>query len=488
MDCLMLEKAIKKIRFIEPCDPPYRPSIKNLYTHGKFLRSPGIGIITLATIAKQHIPDTLAYSELVSKIVWSDVLDADIILIGIFTYNAPRGYELAHYIRENSKAIIVMGGLHASLAPEEAAQHCDYVITGEGDESIPLFIEAVEKGETPNFFGLYYLQDEELITTGKPVAPLSFDTVPDRSLVYRYKNMAGHNPIWAQVHASRGCPYNCDYCAVIVHLGRKVRTRSVESVIEDIKQAIDFHKGRFIPRINRMLWITDDNFFANRDWAISVLKAIINSGIKYKFTVQARYEVGFDDEVLKLLKQAGFFEISMGIEFLDNESFEQFNKRCSYDDVLRSIENVKAHGLGIRGLFIVGADNHKQGIGQRIVDFVDSHGLHGLLLQSMYFTPSTPAYTANRDRLIHEDWSRHAGHVVHYPSSISPYDLQLEVIHALSTLYSPKRLLRALLLANWHTKMMFFGEFFWHRSIIGDLRAELPLLKVVSEGYLQLES
>jgi hypothetical protein len=116
---------------------------------------------------------------------------------------------------------------------------------------------------------------------------------------------------------------------------------------------------------------------------------------------------------------------------------------------------------------------------------VDKHKIHGLLLQSMYFTPSTPAYEANKNRLIHGDWSKHAGHVVHYPKNISPYDLQMEVINALSTLYSPKRLIKALLLADWHTKMMFFGEFFWHRSIVSDLKKELPLLKEVSAGYKQ---
>ena len=472
-----------KIRFIEPCDPPYQRSIRNLYTHGKYLRSPGIGLITLATIVQQRIPDTKVYSELVAKVVWSDILDADIVFIGIFTYNAPRGYEIAQYIKENSDALVVMGGLHASLAPQEAVRHCDYVLTSEGDESIIELIDALERGEVSSVSGVWYLRDGAPVSTGESVVPYAIDTVPERSLVHRYQQMAGHNPIWAQVHGSRGCPYDCDYCAIIKHLGRKVRNRSPESVIEDIKAAIEFHKGRFFPRINRMLWITDDNFFANRAWAISVLEAIIESGIKYSFTVQARYEIGFDDEMLDFLKRAGFFEISMGIEFLDDESFEQFNKRCTFEEVVRAIRNVQAHGLGVRGLFIVGADNHTRGIGQRIVEFVDTYGIHGLLLQSMYFTPSTPAYEANKDRLLHEDWSKHAGYVVHYPSNISPYDLQLEVIRALSTLYSFRRLIRALLFKGWHTKMMFFGEFFWHRSIVSDLKKELPFLKEVSIGY-----
>lgn len=130
--------------------------------------------------------------------------------------------------------------------------------------------------------------------------------------------------------ASRGCPHNCDYCAVVRHFGRKVRTRTPNNVIEDIKQSIAFHEHNIIPRMSRVLWLSDDNFFADRDWAVSVLNAIIESGIKYYFTIQARYEVGFDDEMLDLLKKAGFIEVAMGIEFLEDTSFKEYHKKSSY--------------------------------------------------------------------------------------------------------------------------------------------------------------
>ena len=94
-----------------------------------------------------------------------------------------------------------------------------------------------------------------------------------------------------------------------------LRTRSPENVVADIRESIRFfHRGHV--RLAKDLWLTDDNFFADRDWAMSVLRAIVDSGIRYRFNVQARYEVGFDDEMLDLLRQAGFFELDLGIEFL----------------------------------------------------------------------------------------------------------------------------------------------------------------------------
>ena len=288
--------------------------------------------------------------------------------------------------------------------------------------------------------------------------------------------MAGHNTLWLQVHASRGCPHNCDYCAVVRHFGRAVRTRTPENIIEDIRQSIAFQDNRLIPRLARILWFTDDNFFANREWAVSVLKSIIESGIHYSFTIQARYEVGFDDEMLDLLKEAGFIEIAMGIEFLEDEAFTQYHKKSTCDDIIQSIKNIQKHGLNVRGLFIVGADNHTKGVGDRLADFVLKYDIRGVLIQSMYFVPGTPVYEANKDRLLHQDWSKYNGNVVHIPKSISPYDLQMEIIHASAKIYSLKNLFHVLLCRKWREKLIFIGEFFWQKSVRDDLKKELPQL------------
>jgi len=101
--------VISKVRFIEPGFPQYKRSIRNLYTYNKYIRTPSVGLLTLSTLTRETVDDTLMYSESISKIKWDDVLDADIVFIGIFTFAAVRGYELARYIKENSKAIVVMG-------------------------------------------------------------------------------------------------------------------------------------------------------------------------------------------------------------------------------------------------------------------------------------------------------------------------------------------------------------------------------------------
>lgn len=468
---------IRKVRFIEPGSRPYRKSIENLYTYDKYIRTPSVGLNTLATIVKRYVPDTFMYSESISKIVKPDVMDADIIFIGIFTFSAVRGYKLARYFKKNTNAVVVMGGLHASMNYEEAVRYCDYVLLGEGDESVVELIKCLSKGQKVAFPGVAYRQGDEVVCTGERRPPENIDVIPDRNLVYRYRKMTRYNTIWPQVHASRGCPHNCDYCAVVRHFGRRVRTRSPQNVVEDIKESIAFFERGHLPRLNKILWITDDNFFADREWAVEVLQAIIDSGIRYNFTIQARYEVGFDNEMLDLLKRAGFKELAMGIEFLEDEAFDNYHKKSTHSEIVASIKNIQKHGMSVRGLFILGADNHTAGVGDRLADFVIRHHITGVLIQSMYFVPGTPVYEANRNNLLHRNWAKYKGHVVHMPKNISPYDLQLENIRASERIYSVKRLLRALLVEDMVHKVTFLGEFFWQRSIRKDLEAELPYLK-----------
>lgn len=403
-----------KLRFIEPANLPYRRSIQNLFVYDKYIRTPSNGLLTLATIARRYVEDTKMYSESISKIPLKDLLDADIIFLSLFTFNANRGYRLADFLKKRSRALIVLGGL-----------------------------------------------------------------------LYRFQAMAGHNTIWPQVHASRGCPHCCDYCALVAAFGRGVRTRSPENVVEDIRQAIAFFdQGHH--RLAKVLWITDDNFFANRTWAIQVLNAIIASGIRYQFTIQARFEVGFDDEMLELLKKAGFIELAMGIEFLEDESFKAYHKESTYRQILKSVRNIRRHGLRVRGLFIVGADNHTVGVGKRLARFVIENHISGVLIQSMYFIPGTPVYETHKDRLIGApagqpskctpDWSRCTGKVVHYPEKLSPAQLQREIIDASRRIYSLPRLADALIHQRGIDRLLFLGEFFWQAWVRRQLKSELPWL------------
>jgi anaerobic magnesium-protoporphyrin IX monomethyl ester cyclase len=475
---------VKKIRFIEPGNySPYKKSIANVLTYNKYIRNPSTGIIILTTIVKKRIDDTLMYSESISEIFWKDIYDADIVFIGINTFNAVRGYRIAEQIKNNSSALIVLGGMHASLNFTEAIEYGDFVLTGDGDESILDFIEYAEKRKNINnqkieFPGVIYKQGGKIINSGKREQPENIDILPDRNLLYQYSRKAKlYDTLWPQVHASRGCPHNCDYCTVIRHFGQKIRKRTPDNIVQEIKEAILFHKRKIIPRLNTIVWITDDNFAHDRDWAISVLRCIIENNIKYHFAVQARFEIGFDDELLDLMQKAGFIDIALGIEFLNDNSFKEFNKKSTYSDIIRAIKNIQKHNIGVRGLFIVGAGNDSKGIGSAIAEFVIKNNIKGALVQSLFFTPGTPVYEKNKHLLIHQNWEKYNGNVVHFPKNIKPHELQVEIIIASKKIYSFKRLLFAIFHYKWIDKMLFIGEYFWQKSMRNDLKKEISFLK-----------
>ncbi len=479
-----------KIRFIEPGNVPYKPSFKNLYVYDRFIRTPSNGLMTLATIVQKAHPDfdILMYSESISKLKWSDILDSDVVFISIFTFSAMRGYELADFIRENSKSKIVFGGLHATLNHAEVVPHCDFVLLGEGDETILKIIDSIEKGATPNFQGVAY-KDEfgKIVCTGRAPLPHNIDCIPNREICHNFKKMAGHNTIWPQVHASRGCPHNCDYCSLVAAFGRGIRTCTPQNVIDDIKNAISFFEDGH-HRLAKFLWITDDNFFADRKWAMEVLNLIIEQKINYRFSIQARFEVGFDDEMLELLKKAGFFELALGIEFLEDEAFRNYHKKSTYQQILDSVKNIQKHGLNARGLFIFGADNHTKGIGEKLANFVIENGISGILIQSMYFVPGTPVYASHKDELIDENWSRCVGKVVHYPKLMSPTELQNEIIIASKKIYSVKRLAKALFTKKFDEFILFAGEFFWQQSVRNRLKKDMQYLRTHAKANLRQES
>lgn len=479
---------ITKLRFIEAGNiSPYRPSLANYFVYNKYIRNPSTGLNTLATIAKRVVDDTLMYSESVSLVNWKDVYSADIVLLSVNTFNAVRSYKIAGMVRRNSKALVVMGGVHAALNWPEAVEYADYILTGDGDESILELIDTLGRSLPVTFPGVIYKRDGEIVNTGPRQQPEAIDTIPDRNLIYGYARAAKrYDTLWPQVHASRGCPHNCAYCCVVRHFGRTIRKRSPENVVEDIRSAIEFHRRKGIPRLNTGLWITDDNFPHDREWAMAVCRAIIASGIKYHFTVQARYEAGFDDELLDLMRQAGFFELSLGIEFLDDDTFKQYGKKCVREDVVRAVTNIKAHGIGVRGLFIVGADNDRPGIGERIADFVIEHDIHGILVQSMFFTPGTPVWESTRPYLIHTNWDKYDGNVVHYPKNMKPHEVQLEIIAASRKAYSVRRLFHALARYPRFRKAVFLGEFFWHFNRRRELRRELPYLRSLAGEWARV--
>jgi len=240
-----------KMVFIEPKAP-------NLHIFSKFTL-PRLGSFILATMMKKKGWDVEVIVEERQKIKFENLSDADLIGISTITPTAPRAYAIADRIREMNIPVI-MGGPHVTFLAEEALAHADYVIRGEGEESLCHFIRVWRNGghyeQVP---GLSYWKNGKPVHNeqGSMISDLDRLPFPDYNLSQKpFFTVANHQVI--PVQTSRGCPFDCSFCSVTGMFGKKYRYRSIYNIIRELKQ-YDSKKNT--------IFFYDDNFTANRKHA-----------------------------------------------------------------------------------------------------------------------------------------------------------------------------------------------------------------------------
>ncbi|MEE9502461.1 MAG: cobalamin-dependent protein [Candidatus Aminicenantaceae bacterium] len=223
---------MSKIIFIEPKAP-------NLHIYSQFV-IPRLGSYILGALMRQIGWDVDIIFEEIQRINFDRIGEADLVGISTITSTAPRAYVIADRIRDMGIPVI-LGGPHVTFLKEEALEHADFVIRGEGERPLMAFIEAWEKGEelssVPN---LSYRKNGEAVHNqmDKFVNDLDEIPFPDLSdLLNEKRQIAGYTTI--PVQTSRGCPYDCSFCSVTGMFGRQYRFRSTQNIIEELRRYND---------------------------------------------------------------------------------------------------------------------------------------------------------------------------------------------------------------------------------------------------------
>lgn len=391
-----------KIKLIAPArKPEWGECFWDLKTFVKLTgkKAPGVllALPTLAALTPNDV-EVVITDENIEPIDFEEKVD--LVGISFLTSLAPRAYEIADEFRQRGIKV-VLGGIHASMVPEEAIQHADAVVIGEAEEIWPKLVGDLKRGILHKFY------------KAKCFPNLKNSPIPRWDLlntgVYCYFT----------VQTTRGCPYNCDFCAVQVFNGRKYRRRSTKIVLKEIEllKSLDPKKPIFF---------ADDNFIAKPTETIEFLKAIRQLNIR--FWAQAPINHLDDDEMIALLYEAGCRVIFIGFESVSQESLDMVNKSKVnvVERYKQIVDKIHTSGIGVFGSFVLGFDADDKKIFEETVSFIRSTNIAFSMINILTPFPGTKirSHYFERSRIVNNDWEKYdVENVCFKPSKLNIADI-----------------------------------------------------------------
>ncbi len=410
---------------------------------------PRLGTVLLATILKGLGYETRVFIEDVEAIDWKEVDSCRLIGISTITSTAPRAYKIADRLRAKGKTVII-GGPHVTFLPDEALRHADFVVRGEGEETMVELLKAIEDGSSFGRIkglswhspqGPAHNEPRELISDLDPYP------APDFSLVRGWSPKS-----ILPVATSRGCPFDCSFCSVIHMFGRKYRFKSIDKVIGEIRAGAP--GGSFV-------FFIDDNFTANRNRTKELLRRIIDegrtTGMKFNWSAQVRSDAASDPELIDLMKRSGCENVFIGFESVNEKTLRLFNKKQGVEDIVGAVRAFHARGIRIHGMFVLGSDTDDAETIRNTQLFARKMDIESVQFLVLTPLPGTPVYKEfeAQGRLLHKDWSKYDAHyAVFRPLLMSPSELQRETFKAMAKFYSWSKIFRHISRFNFYCGML----------------------------------
>jgi radical SAM superfamily enzyme YgiQ (UPF0313 family) len=346
----------------------------------------------------------------------------DLVGLTAMTFKATRAYEIANEYRRRGVKV-VMGGIHASMCPEEALAHVDCVVIGEAEELWPQLLADAEAGELRQIYSATGFPD--LIDARPP----RYDLVRNRQYLYSY------------LQTTRGCPYDCNFCTVTRTSGRKIRKKTPEQVVTEVDLLLRQHPSRQFRFIDRrtgshkrfvgMIAFIDDNFAIDRNHALAVCAALQSyqeeRGIVFFWYTQVNYPVGLDDELLTAFEAANCQHLFIGFENLDPQLLQAMNKFVnSPEHYAEAIRNIHRHNMRVVYSTIIGVDGSTWDSASHLWRFVEEQRVLHVLVNILTPYPGTTLATEmeqSRRILTRAPQLYNIRNVVFRPEGMSPGEL-----------------------------------------------------------------
>jgi len=363
---------------------------------GPFTRSMREAPLTLTTLAALAPPELTIDFRLVDENVSRLELDypADLVGISLLTGTAPHGYELADHFRSQGIPV-VLGGIHVTIMPEEAARHADSIVVGAGEDSWPKLLLDYSHGVLKPKYG----ERTQLMPVLRGIpAPL-------RELQCSVSYMMPNT-----VMATRGCPHTCDFCAVPVAWPGYSR-RPIGDVIRDISE---------IP--GKLFAINDVSLTEDKEYAKELFRAMIP--LKKKWGGLATLQVAQDQEMLELLARSGCRYLLIGFESVNPQSLQEIHKSFNRPkDYAALVQALHEHDISVQGTFIFGFDHDDDSVFDETIEWVNKLKVDIPRYSILTPYPGSPLYKSllAKNRILSFNWADYdTMHVVFQPAKMSP--------------------------------------------------------------------
>jgi radical SAM superfamily enzyme YgiQ (UPF0313 family) len=424
------------------------------YLFNRGLLAP-LGLMYLAANTPEGVGVRII-DENIERIDFTDVPD----LVGIttLTQTAPRAYEIADHYRSRG-AKVVLGGIHASMLPDEAGGHADSVVIGEAENTWPRVVEDARAGRLEPRY-----RQEGFIEFSRP-------RQPTRGLVDPKRYWSPNS-----VQTARGCPNNCNFCSVTAFNGRRLRMREIDDVLAEVES---------LPRNNlirkKAIPFVDDNIAANPGRAKELFKALIP--MKLLWGSQASITIADDEELVALASESGCHFLFIGLETMSPRSLAEMgksqNKVEKYASSLRLLKKYKIH---VMGAFVFGFDTDGESAFSDTLEFAISNKIQVAQFANLTPYPGTRLYERllSEDRLEPRFWldSTWCDRVVFQPKQMAPQRLNENTKSVLQDFYSYRSIIKRMSLYR-HWSYWFAFNLLYRQSVVASREHSLAIAETV---------
>lgn len=381
----------KKVALINPKGNlfGYNKEMKHFLTNTKSMESfrylwtgPNLALITIAALLPKDWSCTYIDQN------YTDIdfnQHYDIVIISSMTQQIRNAYDISERFRTLG-ALTIIGGIHATLMPEEALQHADVVNIGEAEKIFPQLIDDIEHNCVKHIY--------------KELNPGSYEFID--SPIPRFDLLKEYNYSIITLQTTRGCPHDCSFCSASKVFGPKYRRKDNHRILQELEQILVLYPDRIV-------LFADDNMFVMKKQVKELLKQMCE--MDFRWIAQTDISIADDDELLELMVRSGCQWVVIGFESVSSKSLQNIDKRnWKYNKLPKyetSIQKIQNYGIGVYGTFIVGLDEDDTSIFKNTSDFIIKNKFYGCNITVPTPLPGTRLREnlLNNNRIVIHDWN-----------------------------------------------------------------------------------